>query len=59
MPTIGELCNRDVVVIHASERVVEAAQRMRTYHVRSVVVVEERRRPRGTAYPEPEHLNWR
>jgi CBS domain-containing protein len=53
MPTIGELCNRDVVVIHASERVAEAAQRMRTYHVGSVVVVEERLRPRAQHIQNP------
>jgi CBS domain-containing protein len=38
--TTGTLCNRDVVVALKSERIVDAARRMRTQHVGDLVVVE-------------------
>ncbi|MBN1548366.1 MAG: CBS domain-containing protein [Syntrophaceae bacterium] len=38
--SIGEICNRDVVVINKGENVFEAAKLMRQYHVGDVVVVE-------------------
>lgn len=38
---IGEICNRDVVVVNAGDSVVEAAQLMREHHVGDVVVVRE------------------
>jgi len=40
--TIGELCNREVVVAERTETAVEAAKLMRRYHVGDLVVVEER-----------------
>ncbi|MEJ2343974.1 MAG: CBS domain-containing protein [Gammaproteobacteria bacterium] len=40
--TIGELCNREVVVAERTETVVEAAKLMRRHHVGDLVVVEER-----------------
>jgi len=40
--TIGELCNREVVVVHKGENALEAAKLMRQYHVGDVVVVEDR-----------------
>lgn len=39
---IGEICNRDVVVVQRNESVLEAAKLMRNHHVGDVVVVEER-----------------
>jgi CBS domain-containing protein len=40
--TIGEICNRNVVVAPKGEMVVDAAMRMRTSHVGALVVVENR-----------------
>ncbi|MBN2702049.1 MAG: CBS domain-containing protein [Methylothermaceae bacterium] len=40
--TIGEICNREVVIVHKDENVIVAAQLMRQHHVGDVVVVEER-----------------
>jgi CBS domain-containing protein len=39
---IGEICNREVVVIEADESVIEAARLMREHNVGDVVVVRER-----------------
>ncbi len=39
--SIGELCNRNVVIVDRAESVREAARLMREYHVGDVVVVEE------------------
>ena len=39
---VGEICNREVVVIDADSSVVEAAKVMREYHVGDVVVVSEK-----------------
>ena len=39
---IGEICNRDVVVVQRNESALEAAKLMRHHHVGDVVVVEER-----------------
>lgn len=38
---IGEICNRDVVVVEAGDSVSDAAQLMREHHVGDVVVVRE------------------
>lgn len=38
--SIGEFCNREIVVIGKEDDVVEAAKRMREYHVGSLVVIE-------------------
>jgi len=38
---IGEVCNRDVVVVKKEDSMFEAAKLMRQYHVGDVVVVEE------------------
>jgi CBS domain-containing protein len=40
--TVGEVCNREVVFVLATESVVEAARLMRQHHVGDLVVVEER-----------------
>jgi CBS domain-containing protein len=40
--TIGSICKRDVVVAPRRESIVDAAKRMRTRHVGTVVVVEDR-----------------
>jgi len=45
---VGEICNREVVIIDKSVSVVEAAKLMRTHHVGDLVVVEERE---GRNYP--------
>ncbi len=51
MATVGEICNRDVVVAARDTPVAAAAKLMRQYHVGSVVVVEDmnggRRLPLG------------
>ena len=39
--SVGEYCNRDVVVVARSESVREAINQMRRYHVGTVVVVEQ------------------
>jgi len=47
---IGEVCNREVVIVGRNTPVTEAAQLMREHHVGDVVVVEEskdKRRPIG------------
>jgi CBS domain-containing protein len=40
--TIGDICNRTVVVARKDETIVDAARRMRMSHVGAVVVVEAR-----------------
>jgi CBS domain-containing protein len=40
--TVGDICNRNVVVAPKSEMIVDAAKRMRTSHVGDLVVVENR-----------------
>ncbi len=40
--TVGEICNRNVVVAPKGEAIVDAAKRMRMFHVGNVVVVEDR-----------------
>ena len=45
--TAGEVCNRQVVIARPDERVVDAARRMRDFHVGDLIVVDERRHPIG------------
>lgn len=48
--SIGEFCNREVIIARREESVLEAAQLMRRYHVGAIVIVEElsdRRYPVG------------
>lgn len=40
--SVGEICNREVIVIQRDETIVEAAKLMRQYHVGAVIVVEKR-----------------
>ena len=40
--TIGKVCNREVVFIHAQASVPEAARLMREYHVGDLVVTKEK-----------------
>lgn len=40
--TVGDICNRNVVVAPKSEMIVDAAKRMRMLHVGDLVVVEDR-----------------
>lgn len=47
---IGEICNREVVIVARQTPVIEAARLMRQYHVGDLVVVDEpsgQRRPVG------------
>ncbi|MEO7320643.1 MAG: CBS domain-containing protein [Nitrosospira sp.] len=39
---VGEICNRDVIILHRDNTILEAAKLMRQHHVGDVVVVEER-----------------
>jgi CBS domain-containing protein len=39
---IGEICNREVVIVQLNSTVLEAAQLMRQHHVGDVLVVEDR-----------------
>jgi len=39
---IGEICNREVIIVQRDESVLQAAKLMRQHHVGNVVVVEER-----------------
>lgn len=38
--TVGEICNREVIVIQRDETTLEAAKLMRQYHVGAVIVIE-------------------
>ena len=49
MPTAGEFCNRKVVIANKAESLHDAAARMRSEHVGSVVVVRDG--PRGRRVP--------
>lgn len=40
--SIGEVCNREVVIARPDENVSQAARRMREHHVGTLLVVEER-----------------
>jgi CBS domain-containing protein len=40
--SVGEFCNRDVVIVAKEQNVVEAAKLMRQYHVGDVVVVMDK-----------------
>lgn len=40
--TVGEICVREVAIVRKGDSVIEAAKRMREYHVGNVVVVEDR-----------------
>ena len=40
--TVGGICNRNVVVAPKGEAIVDAAKRMRMFHVGNVVVIENR-----------------
>jgi predicted transcriptional regulator len=40
--TVGDICNRNVVVAPKGEMIVDAAKRMRTSHVGALIVVETR-----------------
>jgi CBS domain-containing protein len=40
--TVGDICNRNVVVVPKGEMIVDAAKRMRTAHVGDLIVVEIR-----------------
>jgi CBS domain-containing protein len=46
--SVGEYCNREVVIVAGNASVVEAARLMRSYHVGTLVVVETRQ---GTNVP--------
>lgn len=69
--TVGDICNRNVVVAPKTEMVVDAARRMRTSHVGALVVVEtrnERQWPIGlltdrdivisAVAGDPDHINY-
>ncbi|MCR4331182.1 MAG: CBS domain-containing protein [Sulfuricaulis sp.] len=40
--TIGKVCNREVVIVHAQASIPEAARLMREYHVGDLVVIKEK-----------------
>ena len=39
--TVGEICNREVIVIQRDATILEAAKLMRQYHVGAVIVVDK------------------
>ena len=39
--TVGEICNREVIVIQRDETILEAAKLMRQYHVGAIIVVDK------------------
>lgn len=39
---VGEICNRDVIILRRDETILEAAKLMRHHHVGDVIIVEER-----------------
>ena len=69
--TVGDICNRSVVIAPKTEMIVDAAKRMRTSHVGDLVIVENRN---GRHFPvgivtdrdivvsvvagDPEHVNY-
>jgi CBS domain-containing protein len=69
--TVGDICNRSVVIAPKTEMIVDAAKRMRTSHVGDLVVVENRN---GRHFPvgivtdrdivisvvagDPDHINY-
>jgi CBS domain-containing protein len=69
--TVGEICNRNVVVAPKTAMIVDAAKRMRTSHVGDLIVIENRN---GRHFPigivtdrdivvsvvagDPEHINY-
>lgn len=69
--TVGEICNRNVVVAPKTEMIVDAAKRMRSSHVGDLVVIENRN---GRHFPvgivtdrdivisvvagDPDHINY-
>lgn len=69
--TVGEICNRNVVVAPKTEMIVDAAKRMRMSHVGALVVIENRKGyhvPVGIVTDrdiviaavagDPEHINY-
>ena len=69
--TVGEICNRHVVVAPKDEMIVDAARRMRTSHVGALVVVDNRNGRHipigvltdrdivvGAVAGDPEHINY-
>ncbi|MDC8446190.1 MAG: CBS domain-containing protein [Nitrosomonas sp.] len=46
--TVGEICNREVIVIQRDETVLEAARLMRQHHVGAIIVIDK---PNGRAIP--------
>jgi CBS domain-containing protein len=40
--SVGEICNREVIIVHRDETVQEAAKLMRQHHVGDVIVVDDR-----------------
>ena len=46
--SVGEICNREVIVIQRDEPVLEAARLMRTYHVGALIVIDK---PNDRAIP--------
>ncbi|MCC6922824.1 MAG: CBS domain-containing protein [Nitrosomonas sp.] len=46
--SVGEICNREVIVIQRDEPVLEAARLMRAYHVGALIVIDK---PNGRAIP--------
>ncbi len=45
---VGELCNREVIIVEQDATVLEAAKLMRQYHVGDLVVTEKRQ---GASFP--------
>lgn len=39
--SVGQICNRDTVIVRKGESIIDAAKLMREFHVGSVVVVED------------------
>ena len=69
--TVGDICNRNVVVAPKDQMIVDAAKRMRTSHVGDLIVVERRgegRVPIGIVTDrdivisvvagDPDHINY-
>lgn len=48
--TVGDICNRNVVVVRQSETIADAAKRMRASHVGDLVVVEAQRASRASRH---------
>ena len=52
----GEVCNREVIIVHRDRTIREAAELMRKYYVGDIVVVKERKGEKVTVGIPPSYM---